>query len=358
MEAQQIGLKFRYINFCMNKIFQTACIATLMLVISATALSQVQFVKEKKLPVVHVMFGKKHFTDFFFSDTIAKPVLYPIAAPNGTIITRGFPVTPTPDEPTDHPHHLGLWLNYENVNGLDFWNNSYAIPADKLSGYGKIKFNKITRMSDGHLDYDATWQDSKQTPMLSETTGFVFSELNGAWVIDRTTTLKALMQVDFKDAKDGMLGLRVAHALQIPTKETKKFKDANGIETVIKAVTDTIANGNYLNSNGVMGDAVWSTKAPWCMLYGKMGSDSISIVIIDHPSNVGYPTNWHARGYGLFAANPLGDKIFTNGKFERNFSLKTGESVTFKYRIVISSGKTVLGQKAIGQFMTQFQQVK
>lgn len=342
----------------MTTLFRSVIFGLFFSLISFSVCAQVQFVKEKKSPVVHVMFGKKHFTDFFFPDTIAKPVLYPISAPNGTVITRGFPVKPTPDEPTDHPHHLGLWFNYENVNGLDFWNNSYAIAADKLSGYGKIKFNKITRMSDGHLDYDAIWEDSKQTPMLTETTGYVFSASHGAWIIDRTTTLKALMQVDFKDAKDGMLGLRVAHALQMPTKETKKFKDANGIETVIKAVTDTIANGNYVNSNGINGDAVWSTKAPWCMLYGKMGADSISIVIIDHPLNVGYPTNWHARGYGLFAANPLGDKIFTNGKFERNFSLKSGESVTFRYRVVIGSGRQVMDSKVISDLVKQFHLVK
>ena len=83
------------------------------------------------------------------------------------------------------------------------------------------------------------------------------------------------------------------------------------------------------------------------MLYGKMGADSISIVIIDHPKNVGYPTNWHARGYGLFAANPLGEKIFTNGKAERNLSLKAGESVTFRYRIAIYSGKKVISKETI-----------
>ena len=53
-----------------------------------------------------------------------------------------------------------------------------------------------------------------------------------------------------------------------------------------------------------------------------MGADSVSIAIIDHPQNPNYPTFWHARGYGLFAANPLGEKIFTNGKSEKNLSLK------------------------------------
>jgi hypothetical protein len=63
----------------------------------------------------------------------------------------------------------------------------------------------------------------------------------------------------------------------------------------------------------------------------------VTISIFDHPANPGFPTYWHARGYGLFAANPLGQKIFSNGKEELNLTLAPGESVTFRYRVLISS---------------------
>jgi hypothetical protein len=74
-------------------------------------------------------------------------------------------------------------------------------------------------------------------------------------------------------------------------------------------------------------------------LRGKIGAEDVAVAIIDHPQNISYPTYWHARGYGLFAANPLGAKIFSNGKDTRNLSLKPGESVTFRYRVVVQSGK-------------------
>lgn len=318
---------------------------------------KVTFEKDKKHPIVHVRIGGKHFTDFFFPDTIAKPVLYPIMAPNGTVITRGFPMTPIAGEPTDHPHHLGLWFNYGDVNGLDFWNNSYDIPAEKKDRYGNIRFGKITSMKEGStgtIAYEAKWNDHMEKTLLNENTSIAFHQTDGAWVIDRTTTLTAVVPVLFKDNKEGMLGLRMAHELQIPTMETKKFKDANGIETTIKAVTDTIANGNYIASNGKQGDAVWSSKASWCMMYAKMKTDSISVLIIDHPANEGYPTHWHARGYGLFAANPLGVKVFTNGKSERNFSLQPGQSATFKYRVVIAAGSTALSKSRIDSFEKNF----
>jgi len=41
----------------------------------------------------------------------------------------------------------------------------------------------------------------------------------------------------------------------------------------------------------------------------------------------------------LFAVNPLGRKVFSNGKEELNFSLKPGKSVTFRYRVVVHSGE-------------------
>src|SRR5690348_8565129 len=110
---------------------------------------------------IQVLANKKPFVDFFYADTFPKPVLYPIYAADGEIITRGFPLAPRPNEPTDHPHHVGLWLNYENVNGLDFWNNSYAIAADKKNLYGSIKTDSAfytTNGEHGILTYDAHWQ--------------------------------------------------------------------------------------------------------------------------------------------------------------------------------------------------------
>lgn len=85
-----------------------------------------------------------------------------------------------------------------------------------------------------------------------------------------------------------------------------------------------------------------------------MGKDSVSIAIIDHPKNVNYPTFWHARGYGLFAANPLGERIFTNGKSYTDLQLKKGESVTFRFRIVIDEGNKTISTAELNELADQF----
>jgi hypothetical protein len=195
----------------------------------------------------------------------------------------------------------------------------------------------------GILSYHAKWTNQQNDVLLEEKTTFEFSGNNHQRIIDRVTTLTAVTDVTFNDAKDGMLGLRLAHELQIPTKEDQKFTDDKGNVTIVKGGTDNIPNGNYLTSEGKTGNDAWSTRGKWCKVYGKMGNDSVSISIIDHPLNINYPTFWHARGYGLFAANPLGEKIFTNGKSARNLQIKKGESVTFRFRIIIDEGKTTIG---------------
>lgn len=311
---------------------------------------------------VTVMAGGQPFTAFIYPDTLEKPVLYPIYAPDGQLITRGFPLQPRAGEPVDHPHHIGLWFDYENVNGLDFWNNSYAIPAEKKRQYGWIRTDSILRAVSGQekgvLQYSANWTDQQQNILLKELTTYTFSATKEERIIDRVTTLIARQDVSLPDAKDGLLGLRVTRELQIPSNTPGQFVDDKGNITKVAAGNAPDINGNYLTEKGKQGDSAWGTRANWCLLYGKKQQDTLSIAIIDHPSNPGYPTYWHARGYGLFAANPLGQKIFSNGKETMNFGLKKGASVTFRYRIVIAAGKERLSTGRIRQLAGAFGKLK
>ena len=336
-------------------------ILSLVFVFVSTTFAQkneiVKVVKDAKTKKINITIGNKLFTSFLYPDTLEKPVLYPVYTAGGTDVTRGFPLNTKPGDPTDHPHHIGIWFNYENVNGLDFWNNSYAIPKEKKNLYGWIQTDKILETKSGvkgSLSYHANWTNQKNETLLEETTRFEFSQVGHKRLIDRITVLKANTEVKFTDAKDGMLGIRLAHELQIPTIKDQKFTDDKGNVTIVKGGTDNIPNGNYITSEGIQGDSAWSTRAAWCKVYGKMGNDSVSIVIIDHPKNPNYPTFWHARGYGLFAANPLGEKIFTNGKSEKNLQLKKGESVTFRYRIVVDNGVRSISTVNINKFANDF----
>jgi hypothetical protein len=322
---------------------------------------RVEVIDDPLTQKITIKIGQNVFTSFCYPDSLEKPFLYPIFASNDLAITRGFPLNPRANEPTDHPHHIGLWFNYESVNGLDFWNNSYAIDADKKKNYGWIRTQKILKAksgTEGKITYAANWTNQQKNVLLEEITDLNFSSLGNIRVIERITKLIAMQDVSFKDVKDGMLGLRVAHELELPVSVTKKYTDASGIVTQVKVNKDSTATGNYLTSEGKQGDAAWGTRGNWCMLYGKLGEDSVSIVMIDHPLNPGYPTYWHARNYGLFAANPLGQKVFSNGKTELNFKLEKGQSIIFRYKIIIATGNSRLSNLTIEKMANDFSSLK
>jgi hypothetical protein len=291
---------------------------------------------------VDVTIDGKPFTSYIWPDTVKKPVLYPIRDAHGTLVTRGWPMDPRPGERVDHPHHVGLWLTYENVNGIDFWNNSDAIKPADAPKMGTILHRRIVSAKGGDrgdLVTESDWVLHDGTTLLHERTEYVFAGDAASRSIDRITTLTALdKRVSFDDAKDGMLGMRVARQLELPATKPEVFTDISGRKTEVPKLDNTGITGNYVTSEGKQGNDAWGTRGRWCVLTGRIGSDTISIGILDHPKNPGYPTYWHARDYGLFAANPLGQKVFSNGKETLGFALEPRQSVTFRYRILIVDG--------------------
>ena len=292
---------------------------------------------------VDITIDGKPFTSYIYPDEIKKPALYPLRTSDGTLITRGWPLDPRPGERVDHPHHVGMWLNYGNVNGLDFWNNSTDIPAEKRDHYGTVKHRSVNKMQADNdkavLEVTADWQKPDGANLLREDTRYIFSGTGNMRTIERITTLSALKEdVAFKDNKEGVIGIRLARELEHPSNKPEVFTDASGKATAVPKLNNEGVTGRYRSSEGKEGDDVWGTRGKWVNLNGVIDSRPVSLVILDHPKNVGYPTYWHARGYGLFAANPLGQKEFSQGKEVLDFKLPAGKSVTFRYKILINSG--------------------
>ena len=304
---------------------------------------------------VDIFIDSIYFTSYIYPDNMEKPVLYPLNSSSGIPVTRGFPLDPRPNERVDHPHQTGLWFNYGNVNGLDFWNNSYIIPKEEKDHYGSIRHKEIIKAESGsdhgELDVTMDWLKQDSIPILREESRFIFYGYENYRAIDRIIRLTALdTEVVFTDNKEGLFAIRVARAFEMPSDQPQTFLDDNGIPTEVKVMNNEGVNGKYKSSEGIEGLDVWGTRAKWVTLSAKVGNEPVSLAIIDHPGNPGYPTYWHARGYGLFSANNLGQKIFSDGKEELNFTLKPGESVLFKYRFIIQSGHFLSNEKMEQEF--------
>jgi hypothetical protein len=268
---------------------------------------------------VEVLVDGKPFTEYRYTDDVKKPVLYPLRTAEGGIVTRGWPLEPRGDESKDHPHHIGYWLNYGDVDGVDFWGNSTAVkdPSKK----GSVVQRKIVSAQGSDLKVQADWVKPGGKIAFAEETQFHFEGGPGRRVVDRVTKLTAVDgPVALPDTKEGMLGLRVARSLEHPS---SKFP---------------AGTGHYRSSEGLEGEAVWGTRGRWVMLTGKLDDGSaVTLAILDHPRNPGFPTYWHARPWGLFAANPLGQKTFSKGKETLDFKVPAKGAATFAYRLLILS---------------------
>ena len=316
----------------MNKqVWALYLVATLFLaVVTQSAAPTVEF-REGKYKI-DVLVGGKLFTGYRHTPDPAqplyakgilqtKPVLYPIYSPSGIDVTRGYPFVNSSGEKQDHPHHQGLFFTVDNVgpNKDKFWGNSKdPLPAIRHAKVLKVKGGAGT----GTLETLSDWVGSDGKTLLEEDREMVFRSAGPTeTAIDFTIYLKALNQeIDFEDTKEGMFAIRVAQWL---TEE---------------------GTGKYLNSDGQELEAgVWGKRADWVRLQGVKDGKTVGIVILNHPKSTNSPTYWHARAYGCFSVNPLGQLDFqTTNKVPNpkpfNLKLKAGEKALFKYRVIIYEG--------------------
>ena len=295
---------------------------------------------------VEVYMDGELFTAYRFEATLEKPVLYPLHAPDGTIVTRGYPIAPRGKERVDHPHHVGLWLNFGDVNGYDFWNNSSAIPDERKGAYGRIVHRTIEQVAssgkEGLLKVEMDWMapDNEQAEkLIEESTTFIFRAEKGAWSVDRITSLTAAADsVIFTDNKEGMLAIRVDRAFEHPSDKPEVYTDAFGNSTMVAVLDNEGVTGWYQNSEGDEGPDAWGKNARWVKLTGIKEGSTCSLIIMDHPENINYPSCWHARGYGLFSVNNLGRQVYNRELEKFQLLLKKGETLTFRHRFTVAMG--------------------
>jgi len=304
---------------------------------------------------IDVTVGDRYFTSFIYTDTLEKPFLFPILTPSGKTITRGYPIDPRPHERIDHPHHMGLWFNFGDVNGLDFWNNSSAIAPERKSHYGHIRLDTIIDVDPdaGELITLSTWKDHQENKLLSEKTTYRFSgdeEQNR--FIERISHLTALQQVTLRSNKEGLFAIRVDRAFEEADEKPVRRLNASALPAEEPSAHNEGVNGLYRNQQGYEGEAdVWGKKTPWVALRAEKEGEVITLVILDHPQNPGYPGWPHARGYGLFSMNNLAGNVMNPDDSPIEIVLEPGEEISFRHMLIIGGEMT---DEMINKMMEQF----
>lgn len=262
---------------------------------------------------VRVEVGDELFTEYRFTG-LRRPVLYPVLGPGGTPMTRRWPLESAgPGESKDHPHHQSLWFAHGAVNGRDFWTTHPLA--------GRIEHERIVEVrsgDEGLLRTRNRWMAGRRLVCEDKRT-LRFRAEPGARSLDYEVTLLATHgRVVLGDTKEGTMAIRMHPALRLRGK---------------------VAAGRAINSEGVQGRAVWGKRARWIDYWGPIGSRVLGVAILDHPSNLRHPTWWHARDYGLCAANPFGIHHFEDReKGAGDHEIPAGGSLTLRYRFVFHEG--------------------
>jgi hypothetical protein len=289
---------------------------------------------------VAVTVGGKPFTTLVAQkDGLAKPYLYPILAPNGAAVTRDWPMkSGTANETKDHVHQKSAWFCHgdvipegvelkvkssdRRVAGVDFWSES--------KGHGTIEttaFRKTTKRNMIGLDLD--WKAPEGLTIMKEVRMYEFSVVAGGRLIRCSSTLSAIdFPLTLGDTKEGSFGIRVHDSLRMTLKG---------------------GDGMLTNSQGKSGmKDVWGLPADWCDYSGTVDDKKVGVAVFAHTGNP-VPSLWHARDYGLLAANPFGRKVagFPAAKDKTDlYRIEKGKSATFRFAIFAHDGDVKAGKVA------------
>jgi hypothetical protein len=186
---------------------------------------------------------------------------------------------------------------------------------------GSMKLVKVTELKGGKKSgtiraiFDGI--DPSGKAIMKETRTLTFHSGPKLRIIDYDIEIDPLEKLTFGDTKEGTFGIRLATSM-----------------------TEDKGKGKMVNAEGGQTEKqVWGKRSPWVDYSGPVDGKTVGVAIFDNPANPRYPTYWHSRAYGLFAANIFGVRDFTNDKSkDGSLTIEPGHPLRFRYRIVIHPG--------------------
>ncbi len=268
---------------------------------------------------IDVTIDGRVFTTFRYGTDGFRPYFFPVLGPGGNLVTRGE----ISENSSDHIHHRSLYVAYGEVNDVDVWAEG--------KNSGKVVHQSFTNKSGGavvgKIYTENDWVSKAGEKLMSDRQHFrIYNTPETATIIDLDLTFIASAgDVHFGDTKEGgIISVRVNPSMN--ASEGGKIENAYG---------------------GINEGETWGVRAQWCDYSGVVEGTPVGIAVYDHISNPRYPTYWHVRNYGLMTTN-----IFGTGTFEGDpskdgsYTLKSGEEMNFRFRVLIHAGDAATGQVA------------
>ena len=265
------------------------------------------------------------FTEYHYRD-VPRPYCYPLIGPGSLPMTRKWPMTNSPGEEHDHPHHRSFWYAHGMVNGQDLWSEEPKSGRTRHESFLKL----TSGPREGIIESTNTWVGADGVALCSDVRKMTVYSTSPERVFDFEITLYASQgDVTFGDTKEGTMTLRLAESMRLTHKGNKPGK------------------GHIITSAGVADGETWGKRADWVDYHGPVQDKEVGAAIFDYPKNPRHPTWWHVRDYGLFAANPFGVHDFEKKPAHSgDFLIPAGKTATFRYRFILHEGDEKAGRIA------------
>jgi len=333
----------------MTRLLLVPC--ALLLVVSAVRAAEPPEVSVTKTKdTIDFLVGTELVARYHFGESVAKPYFWPLNAPGGVTVTRGWPMEKgLPNETTDHVHQKSAWFCHgdviaegiefkerssdKRVHGIDFWSEN--------KGHGKIVCTKVAdplqSPDQGRVATHNEWRSPDGIKIMDEERTITLRKLGDARLIVLQIDLHAsVCPITFGDTKEGSMGVRVSDDFRL-----------NGPKSD-GAVTS--ADGSSSAAPAKDNLPMWGKVADWHDYSGTVGGKKVGIAIFDHPKNA-VRAAWHTRAYGLLAANPFGRESFPGTKGGELKKLAKGDHLKLTYGLLIHKGDAKDGNVA-GHYST------
>jgi hypothetical protein len=239
------------------------------------------------------------FTCYKFDASQKYPYFWPVNGP-----ASGKSVTTETSEP--YPHHHSLFFGCDRVNGGNYWQESNE--RGQIISQGP----KIVKSSGNEVVFtdECLWKQPGKDPIIRDRRQIVITAPSDSLrFIDFTVTMEPLVDIRILKTNHSLFAARMVPEL---------------------AVT---AGGTLINAEGKTSEkGTFGVESPWCDYYGTRAGVTEGLAILQHPSDLWYPSKWFTRDYGFFSPTPM--------NWLDEFSLPKARNLTLRYRVVIHTGDT------------------
>jgi len=260
---------------------------------------------------LQITIGGKPFASYYTGTSkTPRPYFAHVKTPSGVQVSRNHPPIEGKDSMDHDTFHPGIWLTFAGINKNDYWRLKQKTEHEMFigkpeGGPGRGSFT----VSNFYLDS----LDSSGNRIAHEICNYTILVRPSYYILIYDSTISSdERDLIFGDDQEYGLGIRVATPIE----------ERNG--------------GQILNADGLKGaENLYGKASDWCDYSGVIEDTLIGMTVMPDPKN--FRRSWyHARDYGLIAANPFGRKGVAGGE-KSEVLVKKGEKFHLGFAVAIYS---------------------